>query len=65
MVYGKSDTMDVDRLIDMLQALEKFVAIKEQGDGTSYKVTIIFGFNTLVEALLFETLSLWLPIVTD
>jgi aarF domain-containing kinase len=38
MVYGRSDMMDVDRMIDMLQALEKFVAVKDQGDGTSFKV---------------------------
>ena len=28
MIYGKSDTFDVDRIIDMLQAFEKFVAVK-------------------------------------
>ena len=38
MVYGKSQQFDVDRMIDMLQALEKFVAIKEDGDGTAFKV---------------------------
>lgn len=38
MVYGRSNTFDVVRLIDMLQALEKFVAVKDQGDGTAFKV---------------------------
>ena len=39
MVYGASGTvLDVDRLIDMLQALEKFVSVKEQGDGAAFKV---------------------------
>ena len=38
MVYGKSQQFDVDRMIDMLQALEKFVAIKDDGDGTAFKV---------------------------
>eukprot|EP00965_Chrysotila_dentata_P002267 74268-Pleurochrysis_carterae.AAC.6 len=38
MVYGQSDTFDVDRMIDMLQALEKFVAVKNEGDGTAFKV---------------------------
>jgi len=35
--------MDVDRLIDMLQALEKFVAVKEFGDGSAFKVLRIFN----------------------
>ena len=30
--------MDVDRMIDMLQAFEKFVAVKEFGDGSAFKV---------------------------
>jgi aarF domain-containing kinase len=38
MVYGKYQTFDVDRLIDMLQAFEKFVAVKEFGDGSAFKV---------------------------
>jgi aarF domain-containing kinase len=38
MVYGNSETMDVDRMIDMLQAVEKFVAVKDFGDGSAYKV---------------------------
>lgn len=37
MIYGKTDTFDVERMIDMLQALEKFVAVKDEGDGTAYK----------------------------
>ena len=28
MVYGDSQTFDVERLIDLLQALEKFVAVR-------------------------------------
>lgn len=43
MVYGKSQQFDVDRMIDMLQALEKFVAIKETGDGTAFKVDGVRG----------------------
>ena len=38
MVYGKADTFDVDRIIDMLQAFEKYVAVKEFGDGSAFKV---------------------------
>lgn len=37
MVYGKSNTLDIDRMIDLLQAFEKFVAVKDFGDGSSYK----------------------------
>jgi len=43
MVYGKERTFDVDRMIDMLQALEKFVAVKEDGDGTAFKVDGVRG----------------------
>ena len=38
MIYGKKERVDVDRLIDMLTALEKFVAIKDYADGTAFKV---------------------------
>lgn len=37
MVYGKSNTLDIDRMIDLLQAFEKFVAVKDYGDGSAYK----------------------------
>ena len=37
MVYGKSSTLDIDRMIDLLQAFEKFVAVKDYGDGSAYK----------------------------
>ena len=38
MVYGSSDTFDVDRIIDLLGSYEKFVAVRDTGDGTAYKV---------------------------
>jgi aarF domain-containing kinase len=38
MVYGSSGVFDVDRMIDLLQALEKFVAVRDTGDGTAFKV---------------------------
>lgn len=37
MVYGKSKSIDVDRMIDMLTALEKFIAVKEFSDGSAFK----------------------------
>lgn len=50
MVYGKSRQFDVDRMIDMLQALEKFVAIKEEGDGSAFKVDGVRGSTDLGSA---------------
>ena len=38
MVYGQGESFDVDRMIDMLQALEKFVAVRDEGDGSAFKV---------------------------
>ena len=38
MVYGKGEVFDVDRMIDLLQALEKFVAVRDTGDGSAFKV---------------------------
>ena len=43
MVYGESDTFDVERVIDLLQALEKFVAVRDTGDGAAYKVDGVRG----------------------
>ena len=43
MVYGEGKTFDVDRVIDLLQALEKFVAVRDTGDGTAYKVDGVRG----------------------
>mmetsp|Transcript_61177 Transcript_61177/g.161846 ORF Transcript_61177/g.161846 Transcript_61177/m.161846 type:complete len:426 (+) Transcript_61177:996-2273(+) len=50
MVYGKTGQFDVDRMIDMLQALEKFVAIKDTGDGTAFKVDGVRGSTDLGSA---------------
>ena len=43
MVYGQSQTFDVDRMIDLLQALEKFVAVRDTGDGSAFKVDGVRG----------------------
>ena len=43
MVYGNSNSIDVDRMIDMLTALEKFVAVKEYSDGSAFKVAGVRG----------------------
>jgi aarF domain-containing kinase len=42
-VYGKSGVFDAERLIDLLQALEKFVAVKDKGDGAAFKVDGLRG----------------------
>lgn len=38
MVYGREGEFDAERLIDLLQALEKFSAVRDNGDGTAFKV---------------------------
>lgn len=45
MIYGDgaSESFDVERLIDLLQALEKFVAVRDTGDGSAYKVDGVRG----------------------
>ena len=44
MVYGKANSFDVVRMIDMLQALEKFVSVKDLGDGTAFKKDGMRGY---------------------
>lgn len=44
MIYGKGDTLDTERMIDMLQALEKFIAVKNFGTGSTLQVSI-FNFS--------------------
>lgn len=46
-VYGKSGVFDAERLIDLLQALEKFVAVKDKGDGAAFKVDGLRGGTDL------------------
>merc|ERR1719182_849539 len=46
MVFGSGeagDSFDADRMIDLLQALEKFVAVRDTGDGTAFKVDGVRG----------------------
>lgn len=43
MVYGREGEFDAERLIDLLEALEKFKAIRDDGDGTAYKVDGVRG----------------------
>jgi aarF domain-containing kinase len=43
MVYGKEGQFDAERLIDLLEALEKFKAVRDDGDGSAYKVDGVRG----------------------
>mmetsp|Transcript_24813 Transcript_24813/g.30487 ORF Transcript_24813/g.30487 Transcript_24813/m.30487 type:complete len:824 (+) Transcript_24813:110-2581(+) len=43
MVYGRNGLFDAEKLIDLLQALEKFSAVKEGGDGSAFKVDGVRG----------------------
>merc|ERR1712127_1077885 len=43
MVYGKEGSFDAENLIDLLQALEKFTAVRDDGDGSAYKVDGVRG----------------------
>jgi len=43
MVYGKEGIFDAERLIDLLQALEKFTAVRDDGDGSAFKVDGVRG----------------------
>merc|ERR1719203_1853707 len=43
MVYGREGSFDAEKLIDLLQALEKFTAVRDDGDGSSFKVDGVRG----------------------
>merc|ERR1712032_692656 len=43
MVYGREGFFDAEKLIDLLQALEKFTAVKDDGDGSAFKVDGVRG----------------------
>ena len=43
MVYGREGSFDAEKLIDLLQALEKFTAVRDEGDGSAFKVDGVRG----------------------
>lgn len=49
MIYGREGVFDAENAIDLLQALEKFSAVRDEGDGTAYKVDGVRG-NKVVGA---------------
>jgi aarF domain-containing kinase len=50
MVYGKEGTFDADKLIDLLDALEKFSAVRDEGDGSAFKVDGVRGSRVVGSA---------------
>lgn len=50
MVYGKENVFDAERLIDLLQALEKFTAVRDDGDGSAFKVDGVRGTKNVGSA---------------
>jgi aarF domain-containing kinase len=47
MVYGREDAFDAENVIDLLQALEKFKTIRDDGDGSAFKVDGVRGTKDL------------------
>lgn len=47
MVYGREGEFDAERLIDLLQALEKFSAVRDEGDGSAFKVDGVRGSRSV------------------
>jgi len=50
MVYGREGQFDAEKVIDLLQALEKFTAVKDEGDGSAFKVDGVRGTKSVGKA---------------
>lgn len=50
MVYGREGSFDAEKLIDLLQALEKFTAVRDEGDGSAFKVDGVRGTKVVGSA---------------
>lgn len=50
MIYGRDGNFDAENLIDLLQALEKFTAVRDDGDGSAFKVNGIRGTKAVGSA---------------
>lgn len=50
MVYGSEGSFDAEKLIDLLQALEKFTAVRDEGDGSAFKVDGVRGSTNFGKA---------------
>jgi aarF domain-containing kinase len=50
MIYGRDGVFDAENAIDLLQALEKFKSVRDDGDGTSFKVNGVRGSKVVGSA---------------
>jgi len=50
MIYGKNGVFDAENAIDLLQALEKFSAVRDEGDGSAFKVDGVRGTKAVGSA---------------
>lgn len=50
MIYGRDGEFDAENAIDLLQALEKFTAVKDKGDGSAFKVDGVRGNKSVGSA---------------
>jgi aarF domain-containing kinase len=50
MIYGREGKFDAENAIDLLQALEKFKAVRDDGDGSAFKVDGVRGSKVLGSA---------------
>ncbi|GAX17169.1 aarF domain-containing kinase [Fistulifera solaris] len=50
MIYGRDGNFDAENLIDLLQALEKFTAVRDDGDGSAFKVNGVRGMKVVGSA---------------
>lgn len=50
MIYGKDGVFDAENAIDLLQALEKFSAVRDDGDGSAFKVDGVRGSKAVGSA---------------
>jgi aarF domain-containing kinase len=50
MIYGRDGVFDAENAIDLLQALEKFKSVRDDGDGSSFKVDGVRGTKVVGSA---------------
>lgn len=50
MIYGREGKFDAENAIDLLQALEKFKAVRDDGDGSAFKVDGVRGTKVVGSA---------------
>ena len=50
MVYGREDSFNAENVIDLLEALEKFTAVRDESDGSAFKVDGVRGSKVVGSA---------------